>query len=70
MDKINVTKIAPFFLQTPTHHSFTFNSQSLYEMKHKVHLSKNSVQDFLFSFLSHFYVSYIFVQQNAWTPWL
>ena len=40
-DKINVTKNTLFFLSTaPTHHSFTFNSQFLYELKHKVRLPK------------------------------
>ena len=34
-DKINVTKDALFFLsQAPTHHSFTFNLQFLYKLKH------------------------------------
>ena len=28
------------FSRAPTHQSFTFNSQLLYELKHKVHLSK------------------------------
>ena len=42
-DKMNVTNNGVFFLsQAPTHHSFTFNLQFLYELKHKVHLS-NSV---------------------------
>ena len=40
-DKINVTKNAFYFLsRAPTHHSFTFNSRFLYELKHKVYLSK------------------------------
>ena len=40
-DKINGTINALFFLlQAPTHHSFTFNLPFLYELKHKVHLSK------------------------------
>ena len=40
-EKINVTKNTLIFLsRTPTHHSFTFNSQLLYELKHMVHLSK------------------------------
>ena len=42
LKKFNNTKNYPFFLlQAPTHHSFTFNSQFLYELKHMVHLSKN-----------------------------
>ena len=40
-DKINVTKNALFFLsRAATHHSFTFNLRFLYELKHKVRLSK------------------------------
>ena len=40
-DKINVTKNALFFLSRALiHHSFTFNSQFLYELNHKVHHSK------------------------------
>ena len=42
LDKINSTKNALFFLsQAPTHHSFTFNLRFLYELKHKVRLSKS-----------------------------
>ena len=67
-DKINVTKNALFFLlRASTHHSFTFNLQFLYELKHKVCLSK-TVLDFPFSIPFRFYYKvYIFVQQNAWT---
>ena len=40
-DKINGTKNTLFLLsRAPTHHSFTFNLQFLYELKHKVRLSK------------------------------
>ena len=40
-DKINGRKSDLFFLpQAPTHQGFTFNLQFLYELKHKVHLSK------------------------------
>ena len=36
-DKTSGTKNALFFLsRVPTHHSFTFNLQFLYEQKHKV----------------------------------
>ena len=39
-DKINVTKNALFFLSgAPARHSFTFNYQFLYELKHVVYLS-------------------------------
>ena len=41
LDKINITKYALFFLsRAPTHHSFTFNTQLLHELKYKVYLSK------------------------------
>ena len=40
-NKINGTKNALFFLsRAPTHHSFTFNLQFLYELNHKVRLSE------------------------------
>ena len=39
--KMNNTKNVLFFLsQAPAHHSYTFNLRFLYEMKHKVSLSK------------------------------
>ena len=67
-DRINGTKNALFFLSgTPTHHSFTFNLRFLYELKHKVHLSKTVRGIFHYRFLFHFIKVYIFVQQNAWT---
>ena len=68
---INGTKNAFFFLsQTPTHHSFTFNLRFLYELKHKVRLSKTVCVIFRFRFRFAFTKVYIFVQQNAWTLWL
>ena len=40
-DKINDTKNALFFLsRAPTHQSFTFNLRFLYDLKHKLWLSK------------------------------
>ena len=40
-DKINSIKNALFFLsQAPSHHSFTFNFRFLYQLRHKVRLSK------------------------------
>ena len=40
-DKTNSTENILFFLsRAPTHHSFAFNLQFLYELKPKVHLSK------------------------------
>ena len=48
-NKISVTKNALYFLlRAPTHHSFTFNSQFLYELKHKARLSKSVVYSVLF----------------------
>ena len=38
-DKINITKNELIFLsRAPTHHSFTFTSQSLHELKHGLSL--------------------------------
>ena len=69
-DKINGTKNALFFSRAPTHHSFTFNLRFLYQLKHKVRLSKTvcGISHFLFRFV--FIKVYIFVQQNAWILWL
>ena len=68
LDKVNITKSALFFYShAPTHHSFTFNLQFLYELKHKVCLSK-TVWDFWFHFV--FIKVYIFVQWKTWTLWL
>ena len=67
-DKINGTKNALFFLsRAPTHHSFTFNLWFLYELKHKVCLSKTMCEIFHFRFRFIFVKVYIFVQQNTWT---
>ena len=67
-DKINGTKNAIFFLsRAPTHHSSTFNSQFLYELKHKVRLSKTVCGIFHFRLRLVFIKVYIFVQKNAWT---
>ena len=66
-DKINVTKNALFFLsRAPTHDSFTFNLQVLYELKHKVHLFKSVCRIFHFRFRFLFIKVYIFIQQKAW----
>ena len=49
------TKNAYFFLsRAPTHHSFTFNLQFLYELKHKVHLSETVCGIFHFRFRFRF----------------
>ena len=62
-DKINGTKNALFFLsRAPTHHSFTFNLQFLYELKPTVRLSENVYGIFHFQFRFVFIKVYIFVQ--------
>ena len=67
-DKINCTKNVLFFLsRAPTHHSFTFNLRFLYELKHKVRLSKTVCGIFHFRSRFVFIKVYIFVQENAWT---
>ena len=49
-----------FFSWAPTHHSFIFNLRFLYEMWHKVDLSKTCVR-----------ISYLIpFRLNAWTLWL
>ena len=64
-DKRNVTKNALlFFLWAPTHHSFTFNLQLLYELKRKVCLSKTVCEISHFRFRFVFIKFCIFVQQN------
>ena len=71
VDKINGAKNAVFFLlQTSTHHSFTFHLRFLYELKHKVRLSKTVCGIFHIWFHFVFIKVYIFVEQNAWTLWL
>ena len=63
-NKINGAKSALFFLwRAPTHDSFTFNLRFLYELKHKVCLSKTVCRIFYFRFCFVF----IFIQQNTWT---
>ena len=65
-DKINSTK-SPFFLsRVPTHHSFTFNLRFLYELKHKVRLSKTVYEIFHCRVRFVFIKLYIFVQKNHW----
>ena len=71
LDKINVIKNALFFLsRAPTHHSFTFNSRFLYELKYNVHPSKVVLGNFHFRFRFVFTKAYISVQQKAWNLWL
>ena len=66
-DKINGAKNSLFFLsRAPTHHSFTFNAQFIYELKHKDRLYKTLSGIFHFRFRFVFIKVYIFVQQNTW----
>ena len=70
-DKIKVTKNALFFLlQVPTHHRFNFNSQFLYKLKQKFHLSENvgGIFSFPFWFFFFFFKVYIFFQQKSIDP--
>ena len=70
-DKINGTKNALILLlQASAHHSFTFNLWFLYELKHKVRLSKAVCEIFHFRFRFVFIKIYSFFRQNAWTLWL
>ena len=68
LDKINATKNALFFLpQARTHYGFTISLRYLYDLKHKVRLSKTVCAIFLLRFRFAFFKVYIFVQQNTWT---
>ena len=70
-DKINDTENALIFIsRAPIYYSFTFNLRFLYELKHKVCLSKNLCEFFHFRISFVFIKVYIFVQQNSWTLWL
>ena len=63
--KLNGTKNALFFLsRAPIHHSFAFNLRFLYELKHKVCLSKIVCGALHFQFRFVFIKGYIFGQQN------
>ena len=67
-DKINVTKNELFFLsRAPTHYSFTFNPRFLYELKHKVCLSKNVYGIIHFQIRFDFIEVYNFSQEKSWT---
>ena len=66
-DKISDAKNALFFLsRAPAHHCFTFNLRLLYELKHKVCLSKTVCGVLHFRFRSVFIKVHIFVQENTW----
>ena len=57
----------PFLFRELQLDSFTFDLRFLYELKHKVRLSKTVCGIFHFRFRFVFIKVYIFVQQNAWT---
>ena len=68
---MNITKIALFFLsQATTHHSFIFNSGFLYELKHKIRLSKSVWGIFHFRFCFFFIKFFVFVWKKSWALWL
>ena len=61
----------PFLFRELQLDSFTFDLRFLYELKHKVRLSKTVCGIFHFQFRFVFIIKvYIFVQQNAWNLWL
>ena len=67
---MNVTKNAHSFLsRAPAHHSFTFDSHFLYELKRKVYLSKTVRGIFHSWFRLAFIKVYIFVKRKAYTIW-
>ena len=53
-----------FLLRAPAHYSFTFNSQFLYVLNHKINLSKTMSGIFHFRFRLAFIKVYIFIQQK------
>ena len=63
-------KLTLFFSWARTHHSFTFDSRFLYELKHKPRLFKTVCSIFHSQFRFVFIKVYIFVQQNVCTLWL
>ena len=64
--KSTLQKMYSFFSRTPTHHSFSFNSRFLYELR--VSLCKGVCGIFHFRFV--FIWVYIFFQEKARTFWL
>ena len=56
-----------FLSRAQTHHSCTFITQSLYELKHKVRRSKSVSGIFYFKFRFIFIKAYIFVREKALT---
>ena len=62
-----VQKWLPFLSQALTRHSFTFNLRFVFELKHKVRLSKTVCRIFHLRFRFRFIKVYIFVQPKVWT---
>ena len=54
--KINGTNVFFFLSRAPTHHSFTFNLRFVYELKHKVPVSKTVCG------ISHFRFRFVFIK--------
>ena len=67
LDKINGTKMPSFLFRELQLISFIFDLLFLYELKHKVRLSKTVCGIFHFRFRFAYIKVYIFVQQNAST---
>ena len=64
--KIDVTKNTLFFLSgAPVNHSFIFNLRLLFELKHKVRLSKSGCGIFHIRFCFVFIKVYFFVEQKG-----
>ena len=71
MDKNNCYKKCSLFsFLSPNLSVLQFYLRFLYELKHKVHLSKTVCESFHFRFQFVFIKVYIFVQEKAWTLWL
>ena len=69
-DKINVTKNALFFLShAPIHHSFTFNSRFLYELKHKFIFLKLCMGFSIFDSFLFLLKFWFFFQQKSQPLW-
>ena len=69
--QINRTKNAFFLLLgVPTHHSFTFDSPFLYDLKHKARVSKSMRGIFHFRFPFSFLLIFIFLFNKRYGFWL
>ena len=56
-----------FFARAPARHILTFNSRSLYKLKHKVRVSERVCEIFHFLISIRCYSSLYFFQQKVWT---